>query len=110
MLIEEDPKEFVQEQDDLCGDQKSGTTRCAVAKFLESMIDNVEGLMQFVFNFVVDGVNRCMTGETDQIEDEHLQKIMEKFSLKITKKNEFIEVCLAILTIISWALPQNKGL
>lgn len=74
------------------------------------MIENVEGFLQFVFNFVVDGVNRCFTGETDEIEDEHLKVISMKFNLKLTKKVDFLEACLGILTVISWQIPSNKGL
>jgi len=60
MLIEEDCKEFVNEQDDICGDQKSGTPRTAVAKLLGELVDNVEGFIQFVFNFCLDAINRCL--------------------------------------------------
>lgn len=110
MLIEEDCKEFVQEQDDICGDQKSGTPRTAVAKLLGELLDNVEGFIQFVFNFCIDGINRCFTGTSEAIEDEHLLIIMQRFDLKMNLKVELIEVCLAALTIISWQLPQQKGL
>ena len=108
--LEEDPKEFFAEQDDVCGDQKSSTPRCAIAKLLCEMVDRVEGFMQFVFNFVIDGINRCLNGISADLEDEHLRVIVEKFSLKLKTKVELIEVCLTVLTIISWQLPTNKGL
>jgi hypothetical protein len=74
------------------------------------MVEHVEGFLHFVFNFVIDGVNRCFTGDSAEIEDEHLKVIKQKFALKINQKTELIEVCLTVLTIISWHFPQNKGL
>jgi len=74
------------------------------------MIDKVEGFLQFVFNFVIDGINRCFNGASTELDDEHLRVIVEKFSLKLKTKVELIEVCLTVLTIISWQLPLNKGL
>lgn len=110
LALEEDPKEFFAEQDDLCGDQKSGTPRCAIAKLLCEMVDRVEGFLQFVFNFVVDGVTRCFSSSSEEIDDEHLKVIVQKFNLQFKTKVEFVDVCLTVLTIISWQLPQNKGL
>jgi hypothetical protein len=56
LAVEEDPKEFVNSQDDMCGDQKSGTPRCAVAVLLTDLVENIEGMLQFVFNFIIDGI------------------------------------------------------
>jgi hypothetical protein len=66
------------------------------------MVDRVEGFLQFVFNFVIDGINRCFNGTSADLDDEHLRIIVEKFSLKLKTKIELIEVCLTVLTIISW--------
>jgi hypothetical protein len=45
------------------------------------MVDRVEGFLQFVFNFVFDGINRCFSGTTltPELDDEHLKVIVEKF-------------------------------
>lgn len=66
------------------------------------MVDHVDGFLTFVFNFVIDGVTRCLTGTTDEIEDEHLKIIKDKFALRLNLKTELIEVCLCILTVISY--------
>ena len=66
------------------------------------MVDRVEGFLQFVFNFVIDGINRCFNGTSADLDDEHFRIIVEKFSLKLKTKIELIEVCLTVLTIISW--------
>lgn len=63
-----------------------------------------------MFNFATDGVTRCLHGEGEEITDEHLRIIIDKFNLKLTKKVDMIEVCLSVLAIISWTLPQHKGL
>jgi hypothetical protein len=89
---------------------KSGTARCAVARLLSEMTDHVEGFFHFVFNFVIDGVNRCLVGDNPEIQDEHLIIIKEKFTLRMTLKTELIEVCLSVMAMVSYLIPQNKGL
>ena len=76
LAIEEDPKEFVRAQDDICGEQKSGTPKCAVAILLSDLVENVDGFLQFVFNFVIDAVVRCSQGESTLIEDGNLQTVI----------------------------------
>ena len=81
-----------------------------MAKLLDDLIENVDGFLQFVFNFVIDCVNRCATGDSADVEDDYVKSIIEKFNIKFVKKVDFIEVCIAILTIISWQVPSNKAL
>ena len=57
--MKDDPKEFVSEQDDICGEQKSGTIKCNVAQLLNGLTENVEGMLQFVANFAFDVINKC---------------------------------------------------
>ena len=58
--IEEDPKEFVQLIEDVCGDQKSQTIKVQTAKLLSDLCEYVDSLYPFVISFTLDTIDRAL--------------------------------------------------
>ncbi|CDW80715.1 UNKNOWN [Stylonychia lemnae] len=105
--IENNPKEFVNYSIDICQKQKSKTYKTQAAKLLESIIDHVDGMLTFTVNFCIEVIQNIMQGggQTD-----YIQQIITKFRLKFESEEEFMEVCLLALTIISYALIKRQDL
>ena len=58
--MEEDPKEFVSLIEDVCSEQKSQTIKCEIAKFLNELVENVDGLYKFIMSFVIDKTDKAL--------------------------------------------------
>ena len=46
--------------EDVCTEQKSQTIKCEIAKFLNELVDNIEGLYKFIMGFVIDKIDKAL--------------------------------------------------
>lgn len=106
--IEEDPQEFVNHQIDICQDQESNSYHTQAAKLLESLVQNVDGMLTFVSNFCIECIHNVFQG--DQSQSSHVTQIIQKFRIQIQSSQEMVEVCLLVLTSISNFFVKREDL
>eukprot|EP00350_Pseudokeronopsis_sp_OXSARD2_P011346 CAMPEP_0170566970 /NCGR_PEP_ID=MMETSP0211-20121228/80182_1 /TAXON_ID=311385 /ORGANISM="Pseudokeronopsis sp., Strain OXSARD2" /LENGTH=104 /DNA_ID=CAMNT_0010888297 /DNA_START=388 /DNA_END=702 /DNA_ORIENTATION=- len=101
-MIEDDPKEFINFQIDVCSKQKSKTYKTQAGKLLEHLVDNMEGMISFVTQFSFEVYDVTVDQEKGLEGSSFLLPLFEKFKLNFFSKEDYLDTALLILSIISY--------
>ena len=79
--------------EDICSDQKSQTIKCEIAKLLNDLCENVDGLFQFILSFALDKIDKALVDHiptrlsfTANVEEGENTSITEMEESKTEKK------------------------
>lgn len=104
--MDTDHKEFVNYSIDICQKQKSRTFKSQAARLLESIVDNVDGMLTFTVNLNLEILQSILTGSSQT----QVKETLAKFNLAFTSDEELLDVCLLSTSVMSYAVVKRDDL
>ena len=106
--LETEPKEFVNYGQDICQKQKSRTYKSQAAKLFENLVDNIDGMLTFSFDLLLQMLASVLAGEAPV--QAYVREVLTKFNLQLGSEEELLDMCLLALTIVSYSVVKRAEL
>ena len=98
--ISDNPHEFVNASIDICTEFESESIKTETSLLLLSIMRNVDGMQTFMIDFALKILFNCVYSVNPECK-QLLNTVIQNFGLTIKSEEEFIEVALVLLTIMS---------